>query len=292
MAEQKAEQKTKQKDLPELFINSDFINGLSKQLEEKQKFGLSFPPNYNISNALNSAYLEIKGAKDKNSKSVLSVCTKDSIANALVDMAVQGLNPAKKQCYFVPYGNKLVLMRSYHGTKAVARRVGVKTIFSEVVYKGDSFSYEIRDGIKTVIEHKQDFKNIGGEILGAYAIIKTDDITYTEVMNIDQIKAAWNMGAMSGNSPAHKNFGDQMAKKTVEQRACKSFINTSDDGYLVDAFENTKSDDESDVVAESAAHEVEQNANSVEFEELDNPESVNVESEAEEADGIPDFAKE
>jgi recombination protein RecT len=39
---------------------------------------------------------------------VLQACTRDSIANALLDMAVQGLNPAKKQGYFIAYGKQLV----------------------------------------------------------------------------------------------------------------------------------------------------------------------------------------
>lgn len=32
-------------------INNQFIDGLTKQLEEKCKYGLSFPKDYNLSNA-------------------------------------------------------------------------------------------------------------------------------------------------------------------------------------------------------------------------------------------------
>ena len=51
-------------------------------------------------------------------------------------------------------------------------------------------------------------------------------------MSISQIKSAWGQGATKGSSPAHKNFTDEMAKKTVIGRACKMIINSSDDAYL------------------------------------------------------------
>lgn len=69
-------------------------------------------------------------------------------------------------------------------------------------------------------------------------------------MNINQIKNAWNQGYAKGGSGAHKNFTDEMAKKTVINRACKMFANTSDDSdLLIEAFNNTdKTYDEKDLV--------------------------------------------
>ena len=69
---------------------------------------------------------------------------------------------------------------------------------------------------------------------------------------MDQIRKAWNQGAMKGNSPAHKNFPDQMAMKTVINRACKMYANTSDDS---DVFEELRS------VAVEVQEEVEEKAN-------------------------------
>lgn len=51
-------------------------------------------------------------------------------------------------------------------------------------------------------------------------------------MTINQIKKAWAMGATGGNSQAHRDFPDQMAKKTVISRALKVIINSSNDAYL------------------------------------------------------------
>lgn len=259
-------------------INNKFIDGLAAQLEEKKKFGLAFPENYSVSNALNSAYLMLQDMTVKRKegtewvdKKVLDVCTKQSIASSLIDMTVQALNPMKRQCYFVVFGNKLTLMRSYQGTMAVARRVGATDIRAEVIYEGDTFKYHIENGYKVIDEHIQDFKNIDNEkIAGAYAIVDHPDFTpYVEIMNIEQIKKAWAKGKadLSKSNDVHNEFADQMAKKTVINRACKNFINSSDDAYLMETFDRTTKNEDSDVVAEAVAYDIADNANSVDFEE-------------------------
>lgn len=257
-------------------INNKFIDGLASQLEAKKKFGLAFPDNYSVSNALNSAYLMLQDMtvrkKEGNEwvdKKVLDICTKQSIASSLMDMAVQALNPMKKQCYFVAFGNKLTLMRSYQGTMAVAKRVGATDIRAEVIYEGDTFRYHIENGYKVIDEHTQDFKNIDNDkIVGAYAIVDCQGSTpYVEIMNISQIKKAWAKGKadLSKTNDVHNEFADQMAKKTVINRACKNFINSSDDGYLMETFDRTTHNEEVDVVAEQVAVDVAENANSVAF---------------------------
>ena len=257
-------------------INNKFIDGLASQLEAKKKFGLAFPDNYSVSNALNSAYLMLqdmtvrkKEGADWVDKKVLDVCTKQSIASSLMDMAVQALNPMKKQCYFVTFGNKLTLMRSYQGTMAVAKRVGATDIRAEVIYEGDTFRYHIENGYKVIDEHTQDFKNIDNDkIVGAYAIVDCQGSTpYVEIMNISQIKKAWAKGKadLSKANDVHNEFADQMAKKTVINRACKNLINSSDDGYLMETFDRTTHNEEVDVVAEQVAVDVSENANSVPF---------------------------
>lgn len=258
---------TQEKQTPmDLAINNQFIDQLSSQLTKKQEYGLSFPQNYSVSNALNSAYLILQETVDNNKKPVLQSCTRQSIASALIDMTVQGLNPMKKQCYFVAYGGKLALMRSYQGTMAVAKRAGAKRIVAEVIYEGDTFEYHIENGIKVIDKHVQDFKNIdNSKIIGAYAIITLEDYTYTEIMHISQIKKAWSKGyGYKEGQGVHLEFADQMAKKTVINRACKNIINSSDDGYLQEAFDNT-GDEETDMVVDTVQQDIADNANSEEF---------------------------
>ena len=252
----------------DLAIDNKFIDGLSAQLTKKEQYGLTFPPNYSVSNALNSAYLILQETVDSQKQPVLKSCSKQSIAAALIDMTVQGLNPMKKQCYFVAMGGKLKLMRSYQGTMAVAKRCGVKKITAEVIYEGDEFEYHIENGVKYIDKHIQDFMNIDtAKIKGAYAVLTLEDgSTYTEIMNINQIKKAWARGyGYKDGQGVHSEFADQMAKKTVVNRACKNIINSSDDGYLTEAFDNTSDNEELNPVAEDMHHIIDTEANSEEF---------------------------
>lgn len=209
---------------------------------------LVLPEDYNVGNALNAAYLRIQEIKDKKGVPVTQSCTPASFATALLDMVVQGLDPAKNQCYFIAYGNQLTLMRSYMGTVAAAKRFGgVKRVAAQVVYQGDEFAYQIDtiNGGAKDIEHKQTMENRKNPIVAAYAsLVMEDGSVYHEIMDIDQIKKAWNQGATNGNSPAHINFQEEMAKKTVINRACKLFINTSlGSQVLAESFNRTTEND-------------------------------------------------
>jgi len=201
---------------------------------------IKLPPDYSPENALKSAWLILLETKDKADKPVLETCTRESIANALLNMVLQGLNPVKKQCDFIAYGNKLTMQREYHGTIALAKRyAGVREPVANVIYEGDEFEYSIDEkGYKTITRHIQTIDNIdNNKIKGAYATLLFEDQDrqpYVEVMTMAQIRQAWMQGATKGASPAHKNFPDEMAKKTVIGRACKLFISSSDDSALFD----------------------------------------------------------
>jgi recombination protein RecT len=266
---------TQQATALDMAIDNKFIDQLSSQLTQKQEYGLTFPPTYNVTNALNSAYLILQETKDRNDKLVLQSCSKQSIASSLMDMTVQGLNPMKKQCYFVAMGGKLKLMRSYQGTMAVAKRCGVKAVNAEVIYEGDTFKYHIENGVKYIDEHTQDFMNIDTtKIKGAYAVLTLeDDSAYTEIMNINQIKKAWSKGfGYKDGQGVHGDFGDQMAKKTVITRACKNIINSSDDANLTEAFDSTSDNEEINPIQEDMHHVIDMEANTEEFEVPDQPE--------------------
>ena len=272
----------------ELLVNNAFIDGLSMQLQEKTKYGLSFPADYNPTNALMGAYLIMKETTDKNGKCILESCSQASIANSLMDMATLGLNASKKQGYFIAYGGKCQFQKSYFGNITLARRNGLKTINAEIIYDGDTFKYHIENGMKVIDVHEQDFMNIDNDkILGAYAVAVMDDgRKVVEVMNINQLKKAWNqrMGGLKEDaSSTHMKFKDQMAKKTVINRLCKLIGNTSTDGNISEISDRLDEVAEVDMVAEDVAYEIENNANQVDFEEV-------VEPQSEQA--TPDFMKE
>ena len=293
----KAELAEQGKKNAELVVNNAFIDGLSEQLKEKQQYGLSFPADYNPTNALMGAYLIMKETTDKNGKCILDSCSQNSIANSLMDMATLGLNASKKQGYFIAYGGKCQFQKSYFGNITLARRNGLKDINAEIIYEGDTFKYHIEDGRKIIDIHEQDFINIDNDkIIGAYAVaVMNDGSKIAEVMNINQLKKAWNqrMGGLKEDANStHMKFKDQMAKKTVINRLCKMIANTSTDGNIseisdrLDEFENV------DIVAEDVAHEIEGNANTVEFVEEEETEIVDAEVVEEDTETeLPDFMK-
>ena len=272
----------------ELVVNNAFIDGLSMQLQEKTKYGLSFPADYNPTNALMGAYLIMKETTDKNGKCILESCSQASIANSLMDMATLGLNASKKQGYFIAYGGKCQFQKSYFGNITLARRNGLKTINAEIIYDGDTFKYHIENGMKVIDVHEQDFMNIDNDkILGAYAVAVMDDgRKVVEVMNINQLKKAWNqrMGGLKEDaSSTHMKFKDQMAKKTVINRLCKLIGNTSTDGNISEISDRLDEVADVDMVAEDVAYEIENNANTVDFEEVVEPQDEQT---------TPDFMKE
>ncbi len=117
---------------------------LARVQDLNKKGDLVIPQGYSAENALKSAYLILSETLDRDKKPVLQSCSKASIANALLDMVIQGLSPAKKQCYFIPYGGKLQLSRSYLGTVAATKRLkGVKNVVANIIYEGDEFAYEL-----------------------------------------------------------------------------------------------------------------------------------------------------
>ena len=286
-------------------INNTFIDGLSKQLNAKVQNGMSFPTDYNVTNALMGAYLALKETEDKNGKPLLEVCSQTSIANSLMDMATLGLSVQKKQGYFIAYGGKCQFQRSYFGNMTIARRYGMKDVNAEIIYDGDEFTYSIVDGKKEFTSHKQDFKNIDTDkISGAYAIVTMEDGTkYLEVMNINQLKQSWKQGyGYKETGGTHQKFADQMAKKTVINRAMKQIINTHGDAFVQEADERTEDIDKNEILEASVVYDIETNANSVDFQpaieekpasptmpkaQAKEKEPVKVEGEQE----LPDFMK-
>lgn len=255
----------------------------NKVVDLQAKGAIDFPNNYSVGNALKSAYLILQEAKTREKKPVLQVCTQESIANTLLDMVVQGLNPTKQQCYFIPYGNQLTLSRSYLGTIALTKRLkGVKDVVAYPIYKNDKLDigFDILTGKTKINEFKPALDHKAQDLIGALGIVVGEnEILYLEYMNMEQIRNAWNQGTMKGNSPAHKNFPDQMAIKTVINRVCKKYVNAADDSdKIADLISKTAEEVDNELEVEMA-----ENANIKEL-PLDEIEEVEFE-EIQEIDG-------
>jgi len=207
---------------------------------------LFLPKNYSPDNAMKAAWLVLQSTVDRDKRPVLEVCTRDSIANCLLDMVVQGLNPIKDQCYFIAYGKTLTCQRSYFGSMAVAKMVQPKIddFAFAVVYEDDEFEYGIHNGKKMVTEHKQKRENVDKKkIVAAYCIAldKEGNPFKTEIMTFEEILQAWKQSQMNPfndkgelkDSSTHGKFTADMAMKTVINKCCKAIINASSDQSLL-----------------------------------------------------------
>lgn len=224
---------------------TDLVLDRVKQMQDTQD--LSLPKNYNASNALNAAFLELQKVQDRNHRPALEVCSHDSIVKSLLDMTLQGLSPAKDQCYFIVYGNELQMQRSYFGTVAAVKRLdGVKKVRAEVVHEDDTFAIGANEDMELIVKQFiPKFENQDKPIIGAFAMIKTDEGTDFTVMTKKEINQSWAQTRQKNNK-VQQNFSQEMAKRTVLNRAAKMFINTSDDSDLLTGAINDTTSNEYD----------------------------------------------
>lgn len=252
-------------------MSNELVTMVNNNIEDmKNNEGLSLPPDYSVGNALNSAYLILSDTSK--GQPLLDKCDQGSVIKALMNMAIQGLSPAKNQCYFIPYGNQLVMQRSYFGSISVVKRLSnVKDIQAQVVHKDDTFKIGGENGVLVVKEFEPSFENLDKPIIGAFAWIEdiNGNRTYT-VMTKKDINTSW---SHAKTKKVQNEFPEEMAKRTVINRAAKFYINSSSDNDLfVQAVNETTSneyenDDRKDVtptkrsleadVAENKAEKVE-----------------------------------
>ncbi|MFB5068309.1 MAG: recombinase RecT [Aerococcus sanguinicola] len=208
--------------------------GIINRVGEMEKEGLVIPSDYSPANALNIAYLQLEES------GVLNKVTPQSVAKALLNMVIQGLSPAKTQVYFIPYGNTLQMQRSYFGTQTAIKRLDeVDDVWANVIYEDDEFEMTIDEkGVERFVKHKTNWQNRDGEIVGAYAIVDTRSRgRLLTVMTKKEIDASWSQGKTKN---VQQKFPQEMAKRTVINRAAKNILNTStDNDYLVNAINDT-----------------------------------------------------
>ena len=212
------------------------INQFGDLIEKGQ---LEFPKNYKYVSAVKYAALVISQTKS------LSECTKSSIAQALSDMALQGLDISKKHGYFIKYANELKFFRSYLGDVAAIMQSGfVKDIKALVVYEGDTFETGIVNDEEVVLCHQTSFANKDNPIIGAYAvaILPEGAKTYC-IMTKKEIDKSW-AKSTNTNNITQRDFPQEMAKRTVIRRLVKMLFtrfnpNSNFADSLVGAFNRT-----------------------------------------------------
>lgn len=284
---------TKEKVTKLAITEKTLADGVQNRVQELVKAGrLDLPTDYSVGNAMSSAWLILQNTVDKEKNPVLKACTQASIANALLNMAILGLNPAKQQGYFIAYGDQLTWFTSYFGNVAAVSRIkgyeGLPT--ATLIYEGDEVELGHDElGEEMVTKHVTSWQNKQkGKIAGAYATIKFGGRTRTQVMAMYEILESW---SMSKTNKTHTTFTGEFAKRTVLNRLLKNILKTSVDDDLVAetliASENEHFDFSKENVIESVKQEVSAGTAS---EDLPDPTPSNVGGVPSEE--MPDFMKE
>ncbi len=223
---------------------NEIVASVNNRITQMQKNeGLKLPANYSPSNALNSAWLTL--SDNSNGPSLLDKTSPQSQAKALLNMVIQGLSPAKNQVYFIPYGKDLTLMRSYFGSLAILKRLdNVKDVWAEVVREGDNFQIGSDRGRTVVKVFEPRIENQDNPIAGAFAVIVDNNGTENfTIMTKKQIDQSW---SHAKTKKVQQEFPEEMAKRTVLNRAAKFFINSSSDNDLLLGAVNDTTADEYD----------------------------------------------
>lgn len=202
------------------------------RVEELSKVGFVMPKDYLYVNAIKASMLVLQELKDKNGKPALEVCTPTSVASALFEMAIKGLDVSKKTAYFICRGDKLCLHESYFG-----KALQVKRIYPNfdphpvVIHEGDEFVYTIdpETGYKKLVKHEQKLENLDKDFVGAYMYIPTADGKQDlYIMSKKQILTSWSKSS-SREMGTHKAFSEKMCGKTLVNSACNMIINSTPD---------------------------------------------------------------
>lgn len=200
---------------------ADFSLALKQDLEEH---ALALPDGFNTERFVQNAVALLNGndtLKDfvkKNPQTGLA-----QVKAGMVRGAYLGLDFLNKEAYLVPYGNKLDYQTSYIGEIKLRKKYSVrpiKDIYADVVRQGDDFCYEVVNGEPTLNHKPLPFNN--NPVIGAYAVcIFEDGGKMIDTMSLEDLENT-RSASKAKNSPAWSKFTNEMYKKTVLRRLCKT----------------------------------------------------------------------
>jgi recombination protein RecT len=149
-----------------------------------------------------------------------------SLFASILHCAELGLNPSQMigEFYFIPFKDTITPILGYKGLLTLLMRSDkVKKIWSEVVYDGDDFIYEL--GMQPTLVHAPNHESArkSANIKFVYACAKIEDEVVFKVMSKNEIQNIINISKF----PNDLYFNDKkdpenwMAKKTVLKQLAK-----------------------------------------------------------------------
>lgn len=164
--------------------------------------------------------------------SKLAACDPGTFYVALLVCAQLGLEPSglNGEAYLIPFKDNeskttiVQVVPGYRGLIKLALRSGkVKDISAYVVRAGDEFTVWL--GTRNEVIHQPTMAEAGEErpIIAAYAVATlTDGSKKFEVIDAYDIRKIRDFATKRGESPAYRDWPEQMAKKAAIRRICKT----------------------------------------------------------------------
>ena len=152
---------------------------------------------------------------------LLTACDRASLFRAAERIAKKGLTVGDNVAWLVPYNGQVQDQLGYKGAMIQVRRSGLPIqISTQAVFANDPC--KILLGTDAKIEHTPFLDGDRGPLRGCYAFAKYLDTKEVDVewMGWDKIDEIRNR-APSSNSPAWRDFPDEMGRKIPLKRICK-----------------------------------------------------------------------
>ena len=150
-------------------------------------------------------------------------CDPNSMIKCMFASAILGLDPntPKGECYLIPYKREATFVLGYQGALTLARRAGVRKVWSRAVYANEEFSVSF--GTDEGIHHVPIMNGDRGPLCMAYAIaILESGETQFEVLDASDIKGIRATSASAGSSGSPWNKWEaRMWEKSAIKRLCK-----------------------------------------------------------------------
>jgi recombinational DNA repair protein RecT len=178
----------------------------------------------------------------------IKACTPDSIRQAAYEVLSKRLDLSKSQTSLIVYNNELKLQDEYFGRIVQCKRDLGINIRGTIIHEGDSVEISIDScGLRT-IKHNTSWNNYKNKITGAWAAAYNEkgELIETDIMTYDDIWKSW-LQSKGGIKDTHRNFANEMCRKTVEARLAKHIYNKSDSNTdFYDSYDSIEEYEEND----------------------------------------------
>ncbi|MEE9356462.1 MAG: recombinase RecT [Methylococcaceae bacterium] len=193
------------------------VNTIKDLLDQsKGELAKALPKHLTVDKLLRVALTTIR------TNEALLMCNPLSLVGAIMQAAQLGLVPdgILGQAYLIPYKGQAQFQVGYKGLIALAMRSGeVKSISAHVVFEKDLFDFEY--GINEKLKHIPSEKEERGGMRCVYAIAHFKGGGYAfDVMTKKEV-AKTRASSKCPNSPAWKEWEEEMWRKTVVKRLAK-----------------------------------------------------------------------